>query len=202
MAIFEAFGWDSAGFSGSVLGFLTGAGCSAGSARNVARKKRGVKVISKLGNSSLAQLLTASAVAAVFILGGRHLLDRWLDYFPAETWMKIEEVSVPDHKAGEDPKIFYNRLVTSGTEFRADWHVEARRADDITSTLDVCRGDGQSTYSPGEGPIPYKLSYYMNAKCNLAPGCYRLHTSWFVIYGNWRAKRPITNMSNKFCVSP
>lgn len=142
-----------------------------------------------------------AVVACSIVLLSDAVTHAWYESYPDDAWMKISKVAVPDHAVGSDPLVTYDRFVTSATVFSADWVVEAKRAEN-NRQVGGCYGSGTSTYEPEEAAVSdWRLSEYVGNPCALSVGCYHLLTKWYPRFGNWRRKRPISNLSEQFCVT-
>ena len=163
------------------------------------RARRRVKMINKLAEKTFFVWLVGLTVAMVVIFAIQYVKDAIYELYPHSSWMIVNDVRIPDHAFGQNPNMYYERTITSEKPFKAEWFVEAKDAD-TGQQVDGCDGTSTSNYDPGETSVKWKLDYYAGNKCQLRPGCYRLQTSWYIIYGDWKAKAPIVNYSNRFCV--
>ena len=109
-----------------------------------------------------------------------------------DAYMQVR-VSIPDHAAGDDPLITYDRIIHK--PFRAAWLVEMHRFDGDVSRF-VCSGAGENEYDPLEkiGEV-HLYAWYMGAECDVPPGRYVLKTVWRTHTGV-----AIKNHSNTFTI--
>jgi hypothetical protein len=115
---------------------------------------------------------------------------------PAVDWFVVHELFIPDHEAGGNPVIVYERTVKK--EMSGQWSVETQQEVD-GRWVTVCRGSGVSHYSPDEDlPDSVTLRWY-RGPCDKPAGTYRLQTVW--VFSNAKGvTRTELNVSNEFQV--
>jgi hypothetical protein len=115
-------------------------------------------------------------------------------------WFQVNDIFVPDMRAGEDPVMVYDRTIKE--EFRGFWVTEVQRRDAGGSFVLECTGSGINDYEP-QDYIPnnaVRYSWYIGAKCaDLPPGQYRLRSSWIMRRPGWPDKNLVA-YSNLFTV--
>lgn len=122
----------------------------------------------RLGDlAAVALLVFAFSEAAMFLR--QHLRD-------PEDWMRVNRIAIPDHAAGTDPAVLYDRTVLR--PFTAVWFVELRRLEPDAPAHTVCAASGESLYEPEEAVGTLPLSEYFGARCVLPPGRYLARTLW------------------------
>lgn len=117
---------------------------------------------------------------------------------PASIWFKVDQVHVFDAKAGEPPVMAVERTIRR--PFKARWIAEVERWNGKRFVLLYgCTGRGENNYSPeNDLPDPLDLSWWIYpARCNLAPGQYRIETRWTLSGG-----QEVRSLSNIFAVTP
>ena len=90
-----------------------------------------------------------------------------------EDFATINKVFVPDHAAGQDPYIIYDR--DNWKDHEAAYHVEVVVAG--TDKL-VCENRGIGAYKKGDKITDKTLNWYVGKRCNLKSGRYLLKTHW------------------------
>lgn len=118
----------------------------------------------------------------------------------ASTWFTINDVYVPDHAAGDNPEMTYDRSIKEA--FQGFWVVEVqRRAADGSFVLE-CSGSGVNDYEP-QDYIPNNLvrwDWFIGKSCAALPaGVYRIRASWTLRKPGWPEKQVVT-YSNIFRV--
>lgn len=89
---------------------------------------------------------------------------------PPSDWFVVNQISVPDHKEGEDPNVLYDRIVKEA--FTGTWFVKLYNVK--TPRNVACSGDGQFRYEPRIS-LPNKemaLKTFIGKDCGLSVGCY------------------------------
>lgn len=99
------------------------------------------------------------------------------DHRPVEEYFIVRQLQVPDHKTGDNPKIAYDREIMK--PFWGDWVGEVQA---LSSFQAVCANAGSWHYDPGTKPPEggFTLNWFMDKKCTLPPGSYRLQSCWRV----------------------
>lgn len=120
----------------------------------------------------------------------------------AATWFTVANIYVPDHKAGENPEMTYDRTIKE--PFQGFWVVEVQRqAADGAFSLE-CSGSGVNDYEP-QDYIPNNTvswKWFIGKDCSeIPPGTYRLRASWVLRRPDWPEKSIVT-YSNLFKVFP
>lgn len=119
---------------------------------------------------------------------------------PAETWLYIRNVAVPDHIEGENPVITYDRDIRRNV--RASWVAEVHSVTPEGLFL-TCTGNGTNSYKVNER-LPeagVSLEWFMGKNCDLKAGRYIIETEWFLHIDGYPEK--VTSfVSNPFSVLP
>lgn len=159
------------------------------------------RVRRRLMEVSIALLLSASVVS---------LSDR-IRYvervrLPPSAWFQINEVFVPDHRVGSNPKMIYDRTVRE--RFRGFWIVEVQRFEPGGRDTDLfspaCSGSGISEYEPADY-IPDNTvtwQWFIGRECDVPPGQYRLRVTISMKRPGWPEKEIAPVYSNMFRVKP
>lgn len=115
---------------------------------------------------------------------------------PASYWFTVKSVHVSDSVAASSPLMKVDRIIRR--EFDADWNAEVEREVQGRFLL-VCQGRGHNTYSPDNAlPDHLDLNWWTYPKrCDLAPGRYRVTTSW-KIRPDRLSPRRVQAISNTF----
>lgn len=103
-----------------------------------------------------------------------------LQTVPAAQFFEPVQLNVPDFQSGEDPIIFYDRIIHQ--EFTADWVVEVQNIQSDGTPVAVCTGTGHNIYQPEKG-LPEAgstLEWFVGAPCYTSPGSYRLVANWII----------------------
>lgn len=131
-----------------------------------------------------------------------NMQQRSRDAVPAENWFRVNNIYVPDFRAGEQPNLTYDRTVVE--TFQGFWVVEFQRLDPATGAfVPICSGSGINDYDPSKF-IPnniVKMEWFVGKACtDLPPGNYRLRGSWSLRRPGWPEKSLVT-YSNVFRVA-
>jgi hypothetical protein len=144
------------------------------------------------------------AVALVMVAAAVYLIDniqaRQRAGVAAQNWLTVNDIYVPDHEAGSNPEITYDRTIKE--PFQGFWVVEVqRRAADGTFVLE-CSGSGINDYEP-QDYIPNNIvrwSWFIGKSCSDIPaGTYRIRASWTLRRAGWPEKQLVA-YSNIFRV--
>lgn len=104
----------------------------------------------------------------------------------SDKWLVVRSVNVPDVVAGIEPTLLVERTIVA--PFWGDWVATIRRFDDRGPVI-VCSGSGRSNYAvDAQLPSPLPLGWWMGRECPLAPGVYRLDTTWKISPPGYPAK--------------
>lgn len=149
--------------------------------------------------SRIIELTVAVLMASAVIQVGEIVSDRQRESVAASSWMRVNEVYVPDFRAGESPTIIYDRTVLE--QFEAFWIVEVQKKTDTGLWATVCSGSGVNSYDPTEiiENNTVTWDWYIGQPCRVEPGRYRLRSTYTMSRPNWPAKR-VFNLSNEFVV--
>jgi len=97
---------------------------------------------------------------------------------PPTDWFVLNEIFVPDHEAGSDPSILYDRTILSN--HRGFWIAEAQRVNPdgrMGLFQNACSGSGLDDYDRGE-VLPkgnsVRWSWFFGRPCAVEPGVYRV----------------------------
>ena len=122
-------------------------------------------------------LIFLSALIGLFILIGATLFSYFDSPETIDEWFVVSAFSVPDHKAGEDPVIVFEREIKR--PLAGQWSVETQIRKSNGRFTTVCRGSGLSHYSPDENLPPggVTLSWFRGL-CHAGEGQYRLQVVW------------------------
>lgn len=120
---------------------------------------------------------------------------------PADAWFEVHEIYVPNHVAGSDPMILYDRTIREN--FTGFWVVEAQRRDSQGRFSNVCSGSGVDDYTP-EDFLPeegVRWTWFFGRACAIPPGTYRIAAVWDMRRPDYPLKRQRAR-SNLFEVLP
>lgn len=137
-------------------------------------------------------------VSAVISLSGT-IADRQKELMPASAWLTINEIYVPDFEQGTNPNIIYDRVIHEN--FDGFWIVEVQKQTTNGLWATECSGNGVNEYDPEE-VIPdntVSWDWFINRKCRVEPGKYRLKMTINMTRPNWPDKR-LFSLSNQFYV--
>lgn len=102
---------------------------------------------------------------------------------PATAFFEPIQLEVPDFHVGENPVVFYDRVIHQ--DFVADWVTEVQLIQSDGSPTAVCTGGGTSIYQP-EKALPEggaTIWWFVGEQCFLGAGTYR-------VVANWTIERP------------
>lgn len=144
------------------------------------------------------------AVAVVLTIGVIYFSNTFtLQYRRAVTpnsWFVVNEILVPDHAAGANPDLIYDRLVRQPfTGFRV---VEVQREEDGGLFSATCQGGGITTYDIDDFNFDNKVkwAWFVSDACKVGPGRYRLRVKWTIRADGWPEKQVVAT-SNVFTVT-
>jgi hypothetical protein len=143
-------------------------------------------------------IAAALAILAIQVITYFRAIAR--EEVPVSAWFSVAEVFVPDHRAGTDPVIIYDRTVFENV--RGFWIVEVQRREYGDLSFTECTGYGINDYEVSD-TIPenrVSLSWFVGKECNLTPGTYRLRVSYSFRKQGWPVKDLVV-LSNTFVVS-
>lgn len=118
---------------------------------------------------------------------------------PADSWFKVNEIFVPDHKSGSNPLMVYDRQIFEN--FRGFFIVEVQQQLANGLWFSACSGSGVSDYEISEA-IPDSTvtwEWFVFRPCPVPPGAYRLRASWEMRKSGWPTKETVS-LSNVFKV--
>jgi hypothetical protein len=144
------------------------------------------------------------AVAVVLAIGVIYFSNTFtLQYRKSvvpNAWFVVNEIFIPDHEAGSNPDMIYDRLVRQPfTGFRV---VEVQREEAGGLFSATCQGSGISTYDVDDFNFANKVKWdwFVGDDCRVDPGRYRLRVKWSIRAEGWPEKQVIST-SNIFTVS-
>lgn len=109
----------------------------------------------------------------VMLVGASVLPKAWGDLQPLDRWYKVYRLWVTDTCEGEQPLVYIEREILK--PFTAAVAMKVTDPDDDSPP--VCSSSPTFPYSPKQRRvIVYSLSDYMDRRCELKPGTYRLYT--------------------------
>lgn len=121
---------------------------------------------------------------------------------PADNWLTVNAIFVPDFKAGENPTVTYDRVVKE--PFRGFWVIEVERQIEDGKFKVECSGSGINDYEVADY-IPQnevEWEWLIGHKCEHLPaGSYRLRGSWKMRRTDWPDKS-VVKYSNLFQITP
>jgi len=118
---------------------------------------------------------------------------------PAENWLVVRNIAIPDFVEGENPIIIYDREHRRQATIRRN--VDLHHAGNIDGDP-VCSGRSVRSIDPtATGDVNLLLSEFLNAPCSPPEGVYVAQVSWIVSPKGYRPKR-LTYVSNVFRVLP
>ncbi len=96
---------------------------------------------------------------------------------PFEEYFEILQLAVPDHLLGENPVLAYERVIHK--TFYGHWHAEVQTLETYQA---VCVNGGDRLYDViRKQPVGgFTLDWFMDTKCNLPAGSYRMEACWIV----------------------
>jgi hypothetical protein len=149
--------------------------------------------------------LAEIAVALILVIGITYLTGAFTSQYRQsvlpQAWYSVSEIYVPDHPAGSDPEMIYDRIIRQ--PLTGFWVVEVQRRDEGGLFYSACTGSGVSYYDTDEA-IPNNTvnwSWFIGETCAVPPGQYRLRAQWTIRPDGWPEKRVIAT-SNVFTVTP
>lgn len=143
------------------------------------------------------------AVALVLVTGVVQLSsfagDQKKDRLPVGAWFEVGEIYVPDHAAGSNPLMIYDRTIREG--FTGFWIAEVQRVKANGLFQHECSGFGTSQYSTDEIIENNEVTWewFLGRPCEVPPGRYRIRTSYTLKRAGWPEKE-MTAISNIFTV--
>lgn len=142
-----------------------------------------------------------SFTAAVFTIFG-NAQDQSRRAVAPGSWFQVNDIFVPDMKAGDNPVMTYDRTIKEN--FRGFWITEVQRRDAGGAFTLECSGRGINDYEP-QDYIPanqVRWKWYIGTDCGVLPaGQYRLRSSWIMRRPGWPEKNTV-KYSNLFTIRP
>lgn len=146
---------------------------------------------------------TVVALLAVYILTGalEQRNERILNDVPATDWLEIHELYVPDHKAGANPRLVFDKVVLK--PFLGFWiaEVQQRGSTQEDEFASVCTGIGERGYAPSSEDENKEISWreFLGRDCTVAQGNYRIVLTFDIRVPGFPTKR-LRALSNVFTV--
>ncbi len=144
------------------------------------------------------------AVATVLVVGIIYVSNTFtVQYRRSVTpaaWFIVNEIFVPDHAAGSNPDMLYDRLVRQPfTGFRV---VEVQREEENGLFSSTCQGSGITSYDTDDFNFDNKVkwNWFVGEACRTEPGQYRLRVKWTIRAEGWPEKQVVAT-SNIFSVT-
>lgn len=150
----------------------------------------------------LAESLIAVGLAFVFITLMEYREDQRKLDIDAADWWQVNDIFVPDHEAGSNPNMIYDRTILH--PHRGFWVVEAQRQNvDMQGGVfgAACTGSGVNDYDM-EDVIPGNTvtwAWFFGRPCAIPPGVYRLQLTKDMTVPDYPVKSA-RNFSNVFRV--
>lgn len=145
------------------------------------------------------------AVAVVLVIGIIYFSNTFtLQYRRSvvpSAWFVVTEIFVPDHAAGSNPDMLYDRQVRQPfTGFRVV-EVQKEEANGLFSS--TCQGSGITSYDSDDFNFDNKVKWdwFVGNDCRVSPGRYRLRVKWTIKAEGWPEKQVVAT-SNIFAVTP
>ena len=148
----------------------------------------------------IAEASLAAFVVFLIVQFKDQIDARQRDALPASAWFQVNEIFVPDFRAGENPEMIYDRTVRE--DFRGFFVVEVQQQQANGLWFAACSGSGASDYEQTDA-IPDRtvdFSWFVNRDCSLNPGTYRLRVSWDMRRVGWPTKTTVA-LSNIFQIT-
>ncbi len=123
-------------------------------------------------------------VAILLFLGGSEAFRVYrlatVQLVPVASYFEPVQLEIPDYKVGEDPIIFYDRIIHK--EFSGNWIVELQLIQKDGSPIAICTATGEAIFQPEkkqpEGGT--HLSWFTDKDCRLPAGTYRAVANWTI----------------------
>lgn len=149
----------------------------------------------------LLELAVATVLAIGVIYASNGFTAQYRKSVLPSAWFVVNELFVPDHVAGDNPNMLYDRLVRQPfTGFRV---VEVQKEEPGGLFSATCQGSGLSTYDTDDFNFAntVKWNWFVGDDCLVEPGRYRLRVRWSIRVDGWPEKQVVTT-SNIFEVRP
>lgn len=121
---------------------------------------------------------------------------------PLKNWFQPIHVHVPDHCAGDDPRIIYDRVISH--EFDGAYHAQYINVRvDNSLGFPVCEFQSEVLryYPKTELRVTPRLSEFMGRSCVLLSGKYRVEVTWVPRRPSYLEETP-SLVSNVFEIRP
>lgn len=120
---------------------------------------------------------------------------------PTSLWLDVRSVEVDNTQHGHKPILKVERYISQN--FNGRYTVDVEQMSEEGSFHVVCTASGRTNYrTDASFPDPLDLDWWTYpVKCDLAPGVYRIDTSWEITVGPFMPNKYTSMMSNVFIIS-
>lgn len=145
------------------------------------------------------ELLAALGLASFVIVISQAVAERQQELVPANSWLMVNEIFVPDFLSGQDVVLIYDRNILEPFEGFMIAEVQSQSSTGLWLTM--CSGSTVRDFFPGEviENNTVSWSWFIGNACEVDPGQYRLRVTYTMTRPGWPAKR-IFVLSNRFNV--
>lgn len=145
------------------------------------------------------EVVVSGMLISLVISASQMVSQRQKDLLPASSWFDVVEVFVPDHVAGSNPILTYDREIRE--TFTGFWIAEVQELTPNGRFRHECSGSGINVYEEDEILIDDSVDWdwFIGNECAVDPGTYRLRVNYTLRRVGWPEKE-LTVTSNLFRV--
>lgn len=145
------------------------------------------------------ELAAAVALAGAIITVSHVVAERQKIATPAEAWLQVNEIFVPDHAPDQDFAVVYDATTRESFDFFRIAEVQQKTEQGIWIT--VCSGSTLGSSEPSAVLVNNTVTWgwLVGPSCTMPPGDYRLRVTYSLSKPGWPIKRVFV-LSNVFNV--
>lgn len=145
------------------------------------------------------ELASAVALAGAIITVSHVVAERQKLSTPAEAWLQVNEIFVPDHHEDQDFAVVYDANTRERFDFFRITEVQQKSEQGIWVT--ACSGSTIGTSEPGAVLVNNTVTWgwLVGQSCSMPAGAYRLRVTYSLSKPGWPIKRVFV-LSNVFNV--
>jgi hypothetical protein len=153
----------------------------------------------EFGRRRIGEIAASLVIVFAVVQLSEAIGDRSRSTVPASDWFVVNEIYVPDHEAGADPRMIYDRTIKE--DFVGFWIAEVQRVKPGGLFQHECSGFGVVPYTTDDTIENDEVSWswFMGRDCDVPPGRYRIRATYTMKRPGWPEKETSAT-SNLFTV--